>query len=300
MIKLPRPTLFQGSSADLHELAKLIKDPRIFLAFLLGCIGIAACWHQRFRNARGLAFVAVSLTSATIIQLFAQTFALDWLRYGYNFLTLSLLASFALLLGEEVGQSFLNRSLRGGTRWLSFVLFLLVLAGVAWHSQFARATGGMIATAIAGREWDYNAQAPSHQMAQKAIPVGRRFLAFLPMAHLLDYRRNPVYVIDGMCGISPPPGIPLESGPEDVARYLRALGISWILTTEKGWHQPGKPRALEDFRVASEQSKDPWTSSQLYSYYLVARSMDQLATLYATKHFEDHLIVIDLEQPRLR
>ena len=176
----------------------------------------------------------------------------------------------------------------------------LTIVGVVYQIQFIPPTAEMIATAIAGRDWDPSTESPYHRMAQEAIPAGHRFLAFLPMAHLLDYRRNPINVIDGMCGISPPPGIPLRRGPEEVARYLRSLGISRILTREKRWYPAGETRDVEDFRRWSEGSTDPWTSSLLYSYYLMARCMGELATLYETRRFEDYLVLIDLDQPRRR
>ena len=95
MIKLPRPAPIQEPIAELREFVRLSKDPRIILASVLACLGLVASTRRRFRDGRGVPFVAITLASATVLPLYARTFAADWLRYGYNFLSLSLLASFA-------------------------------------------------------------------------------------------------------------------------------------------------------------------------------------------------------------
>jgi hypothetical protein len=98
------------------------------------------------------------------------------------------------------------------------------------------------------------------------------------MAHLFDYHRNPIKVAHLNCGISPPPGMPLEGTGEEVAQYLRSQGISWFATGDTFWSPSGEIRDPAPIRLWSEsyKGKYDWDLGAVYSYYRMARCIQLL------------------------
>src|SRR5262249_35945337 len=66
-----------------------------------------------------------------------------------------------------------------------------------------------------------------HRRLQEAVPPGAAILARLDRPFVLDFRRNPVLIIDFPGGASLAPGLPFFQGGEAVARYLTSQGIRW-------------------------------------------------------------------------
>ena len=66
------------------------------------------------------------------------------------------------------------------------------------------------------------------QAMQTAVPPGRRLLVRLEDPFLLDFRRNPIWVMDhpGLCG--PPPGVPQSATVAAWAPYLRSAGVDFV------------------------------------------------------------------------
>ena len=284
---LPRAPI-RDMATEAREFFRIAKDPRIVLFFLLGTLGLVAS-SRNYRQGRGTAYIAALLATTVILPLYFRMFPMDWLRYSYNYLTLVLLASFALLLGEAEGRTWLKARIPGGPRWIGGLLILLTIAGTIYHSTSVTTTIKMISAEVFGRGWDPNAEESNYRRLQESIPAGQRLLVFLPMAHLLDFSRNPINVVDAVCGISPPPGMPLRRGPEDVAQYLRSLGITWVASRDKIWYPGGETRDPEDLRQSSETNTySPW-KSQLYSHYLMAKCVKSLEASYETTRIENDL-----------
>jgi hypothetical protein len=299
MVKMPRPAPLHDLASEAREYSSFVKDPRLLLFCLMGILGFVASLRRDLWRSRGIAYVAVVLGSTPVLLLYTRTFPVDGMRYSYNYLTLVLLTSFALLLGEEAGRSWLHGLLPGGPRWVGGLLVGLTLAGGLYHCRYIPRTLEMVANEITGKGWDPNSELSSYRRLQSSIPAGQKFLAFLPMAHLLDFRRNPINVVDGMCGISPPPGVPLSRGPEDVAQYLRELGIQRIASREKTWFPGGETRDPEDLRHWSDRCEDSWMRSVVYSNYLMTNCVHSLAVSYETTRFENDLVLIDLDRSRV-
>jgi hypothetical protein len=298
MVDLPNVVPMLDTSTQPLARAKLMVNPRILLFIMLGAVGMVASMRRRLREYRGVAYLAVLLGSTATLIVFARIFFSEdtLFRYGHPFLSLVILTSFSVILGAEEERAWLDGVYRGGTRWVSGLLILIVLAGGVAKSLGIRTTVGAVFNAIAGKAWDPDAQRPIYRQLQESIPPGHRFLAFLPMAHLLNFARNPINVMDSNCGISPPPGMPLKSRPEEVARYLRSLGISWIASRERSWTPAGESRDPEDIRrwSAAFVGKNQWDVSIVNSHYLMARCVRSLSTMYETFHFANDLIVINL------
>ena len=71
---------------------------------------------------------------------------------------------------------------------------------------------------------------------QKLAPQGAAIIAAVDAPYLLDYARNRIMNADVIGGTSPPPGMPLFKGPQELKRYLQKQGINYILAVdwEKG------------------------------------------------------------------
>ena len=67
-----------------------------------------------------------------------------------------------------------------------------------------------------------------YALLQDAVPPGARLLVLLDEPYRLDFRRNTIINFDEPGGVSPPPGIPIGRGPEELARYFSSLSIRYI------------------------------------------------------------------------
>lgn len=292
-VQHPHKAPVTDSIQHTRDLARMVFDPRTVLFVLVGGLALISSSRHRFQDGRGLPFVAVFCGSSLVLVLFARIFAIDhFTRYTFNNVFLVLMLSFAILLGREEERNRLAKLLPGGSSWFVGLLALLIGAGVLISLPYAPTTIRAVGLAMTGNDWDPDSQRTTYRELQSAIPPGRRFLAFLPMAHLLDFGRNPINLIDSNCGISPPPGIPLEGAPEEVAQYLRGLGIPSIAAYE--------PKNVESLLAFSQSfnNKNNWAESVVRNHYLMAKAVQGLSAAYATERFGDDLLVIDLDRPR--
>jgi hypothetical protein len=69
----------------------------------------------------------------------------------------------------------------------------------------------------------------NYRNAQLLIPEGKRILVCGDFPFLFDHARNPIWIIDFPHGASPPPGLPYRKPPEETKRYLRALGVEYVI-----------------------------------------------------------------------
>src|SRR5262249_11318046 len=65
----------------------------------------------------------------------------------------------------------------------------------------------------------------AYRVLQDAVSPGAGILVRLDKPFLLDYTRNPLYVMDVPCGSSPPPGLPCPGSVTDIERYLADRGV---------------------------------------------------------------------------
>jgi hypothetical protein len=70
--------------------------------------------------------------------------------------------------------------------------------------------------------------ARSAREAQLAVPPGQPMLVYMSMPPSLDFSRNPIFVVDWPSEVSPPPGMPLRSGIQDLEAYFLSRNIRYI------------------------------------------------------------------------
>jgi len=68
-----------------------------------------------------------------------------------------------------------------------------------------------------------------YREAQLFIPEGKRVLICTDFPFLFDHPRNDLWIIDMPNAASPPPGLPFRRPPEETKRYLRKLGIEYVI-----------------------------------------------------------------------
>jgi hypothetical protein len=300
MVDLPALVPVHDIGLKMQDLFKDAIDPRALVYILLGMTGIMALSFGKLPVGRRITYLAVLLGSTPAVLLLAFVFSnAEFVRYGYPYMLLVFLCSFALILGTAEGRAWIDGVVPGGKHWVAGLLIMLTLGGWLYKGLSTVTTTRAIYDGLIGNSWDPDADRAVYDQLQASIPPGERFLAFLPMAHLLDFRRNPINVMDSDCGISPPPGMPLRRAPEDVAQYLRALGITRIAGRGTCWTPGGESQDPEWLRGWSEEFKGsrPWDYSLVYSHYLMFKTLKSLSASYATLHFASDLMVIDLNRP---
>jgi len=68
-----------------------------------------------------------------------------------------------------------------------------------------------------------------HRDAQALVPEGKRILVCSDFPFLFDHQRNPIWTIDLPNAASPAPGLPFQKPPDEMKRYLRNLGIEYLI-----------------------------------------------------------------------
>jgi hypothetical protein len=300
MVDLPALAPFADIGLKMRDLFKDVIDPRTLIYVLLGALGIMAVSFGKLPVGRRITYLAVLLGSTPALLLLAIVFSNDeFIRYGYPYMLLVFLTSFALILGVAEGREWLAGFIPGGPWWVGGGLIMLAAGGWLYKGLSAVTSTRATYDALIGNAWNPDADRALYKELQASIPPGKRFFAFLPMAHLLDFKRNPVNVMDSNCAVSPPPGMPLRGAPEDVAAYFRSLGITRIAGRGTCWTPGGESQDPERLRGWSETFKGSrsWDYSVVYSHYLMFKALKSLSASYETLHFASDLMVIDLDRP---
>jgi hypothetical protein len=64
---------------------------------------------------------------------------------------------------------------------------------------------------------------------QETIPPGQPAIARMANPFLLNFSRNPIYVLDIPGGSGLPPGLPRSLNAEETARYFRSVSIRYLI-----------------------------------------------------------------------
>jgi len=68
-----------------------------------------------------------------------------------------------------------------------------------------------------------------YRHAQLLVPEGKKILVCGDFPFLFDHQRNPIWIIDLPNAASPAPGLPFQRAPEEMKRYLRHLGVEYVI-----------------------------------------------------------------------
>lgn len=134
-----------------------------------------------------------------------------------------------------------------------------------------------------------NQEFAAYRSLQQAVPADEVILAKLDKPFLLDFKRNPAFVV-GWVEESPPPGMPLFQGSEPLARYLISQKIRYVAYTygEEFWRHRYPDEVIANL--------PPWFKALQQTYDF----QDNLVELGKTRRriFDDGKnFVLDLMEP---
>jgi hypothetical protein len=151
---------------------------------------------------------------------------------------------FFLALAWKLGQGLALKF-----RWLGPAVLLVMLAFLEpeWSVTYAKILPRDLATSGQGRLQSLPSEVNEARALQAAVAPGEKILVYLSAPYLLDFQRNPVFVADWPGESSPPPGLPVRSGPGPVADYLRDQDIRYVAyayAAEAGFRRSEHPDYL--------------------------------------------------------
>jgi hypothetical protein len=204
---------------------------RILCCALLGLAALDLL--RRRATARPPAFATVFAALLLGLTLLAQT---KYTVFGWRYAYVAV-ATLPLLLFVEACATAPSRRWRAVLAG-ALALFLLALQRhQSWHPDTV--ASGQLYVAAAGRPvtiFDNIVDATADRVAlrhaaramQDSVPPGARMLVRMANPFLLDFRRNPIWVMDhpGLCG--PAPGVPTDADVAAWTAYLRANGVGFV------------------------------------------------------------------------
>ena len=241
-------TMTHAEVAGFTAPAILVKNVgRILFCYPLVALGLWAVLRTRPAT-QSESFLCILTPLLLLLSVIAQTkYTIFGWRYGYVAVVPLPLFLFIELLGAPLPR-------RQYRTLLPACLALFAIALVhneSWHPDTV--AFGQLFVWAAGRPYNPYAQTDATaareklraalQAMQNAVPPGRLLLVRLEDPFLLDFRRNPIWVMDhpGLCG--PPPGVPHSATAAAWAPYLRSAGVEYVAYDYA--NQAGEPAQLD-------------------------------------------------------
>ena len=218
----------------------------------------------------------------------------DLTRYYYGFSVAAVLATILTALSTPW------RARGGAVRMraaLPLVLTVVAIVGQVQESHgilFRTFDDEVSAIARAGeRPSTLDDQGQSYRQLQASIPAGAPLLVMLDDSYWLDFKRNPINLVDLPGASSPAPGMPLDDD-ENLASYLQKKGYRYLAFVRANASKSLYKRDV--WRNHLSSSEQIWRLTA--PFYLSAFDrFDGLAK--SRKHlFDDgHMVALDLAQP---
>jgi hypothetical protein len=121
---------------------------------------------------------------------------------------------------------------------------------------------------------------------QHAVPPGALILAYLDFPFLLNFQRNPIWVIDNPGGACLPPGMPFFRGEQPLTDYFKFIGIRYI-----AYNSPNKDDERERLLA-----RHPWSRSLGLATRDFNENLTKIESNYRKIYDDGNLFVIDLRQ----
>ena len=155
------------------------------------------------------------------------------MRYDFPFL----FAAILVLLPEILTMARSDSLSPVATTTATALVCLAVGVWVGGESAFQiaqriQSVGTALKMARAGTPLNADLRSPALEARytdmQQHVPAGETLVCHLEKPYLLNFNRNPVYIVDWAGGQSPPPGMPFFKGSEALADYLTAQGLRYL------------------------------------------------------------------------
>lgn len=199
----------------------------------LSAAGVLLCACLRVRLPRPALILTVSAAMTTLgIALLADG---RWLeRYAYSYTVPVLLCVMAALV------------IAGGRLRIVAAVVLALTTAAVLHPSDYRYKGVVASFELMSQQKErmrpevrrLPAIGAKYRDAQSSVPAGARILAVGEWTCLMDQRRNPIWIADLPGNAGPPPGLPLDRGPQALWDYLRANGVEYVLLDKEGAFGP--------------------------------------------------------------
>jgi hypothetical protein len=179
-----------------------------------------------------------------------------------------------------------------------------VLALVATVSQVQESRGstfneyvhiGKAISAGRGRPSSVADRDGVYRQMQGAIPPGAPLLVMLDEPFWLDFRRNPISLVDLPGAVSPPPGMPLDDD-QALVDYLVARGFHYL-----AFVRPSASASLYKrdtwARLANESQEPIWKLEAPFYLHMFDR-VESLEKSRAHLFDDGRMVALDLDRPR--
>jgi len=230
-------------------------------------------------------------------------------RYCYAILAtpcLYLVVANLCILRNRVSKKFCGLSIRNtrylvyATIFISSVLMIHQTKRVGGHlfhdSLYERYIGlnqnDLTDTDMLSNQFALTAQ--RYSAMQNTIPVGKIFLAQVEMPMLLDYSRNPIWVMDFPGSAGPRP-IPYDGTAKDLAVYFREHHIRYIMYSYQAWLSR---RESERYITIDLHPSYAWNQVMVQRELLINNQLLALSKLYPSIYDDGRDRVIDLYQAK--
>jgi hypothetical protein len=214
-----------------------------------------------------------------VVAICAGGFATDRFTFSFNFAAILILLCHWLARPNGVFAAMLVIGLVIGETW--HPLRVSLDDNAAWLVSEIKGH-------TAGDDWDRG----EYQAMQQSVPAGQTILARLDDPFLLNFRRNPINIIDMPGRASPPPGMPSFAGSEPLADYLLGQHIRYIAYSYGD--EAGYSRAVMGDRLNLD--KRDWTYNTATYVFDFQDNLRELGRTRRRVYDDGRIWVIDLSR----
>jgi hypothetical protein len=232
---------------------------------------------------------------SSLFCLFLFTAAFGWMghywRYFYAIEAFADLIAYSALLRLVPAK--------GVWRYLRIGIFVILSGHILVYGSKAVQNSielpEVIRAAFSGRTRFTIEERDRYRRLQDFTPPGSPIFSIVDWPLLFDLGRNKFFYHHPYGNISPPPGIPLAGEPEDIADYLRSLGLRYVACYG---HESLREQIAESTRqfhaTETNLAIDEWFVSIQRARLKFIGSLDKLSRRYARPFDDGQVMLIDL------
>jgi hypothetical protein len=258
----------------------------VSLLFLCNAaLAVTGLLKWQLRDFRVQLGVVVSLSALlTVGAIWIGTGGWGTYRYSSPVLLSASVASLLLLSAESTASKFRPYGIWGVG---------LMMVGYGWSQFEGGLKQGVAAVRQSARGQNLYTQhdVNAYEQVNRTLPSDGAVLARVAMPFLLKQRAD-LFIADYPGGASPPPGLPLGSTAENMARYLRENRIRYIL-----WdygREAGFGR--DDFSHRLDPREHPWLRAEANATFQFHGQLENLRSEYRVIYELDGIAIIDLSR----
>ena len=262
---------------------------------------VAAAWMAgvlRFRQ-RNLLLPVMLSVAAGMLTIFVGGGGCGAARYDFPFLFAAILVLLPEILTVARSNSLSPPAATTATALVCLAVGVWVGGESAFQiAQRIQSVGTALKMARAGTPMNADLRSPALEARyadmQQHVPAGETLICHLEKPYLLNFNRNPVYIVDWAGGQSPPPGMPFFKGPEALADYLTGQGLRYLAYSYA--NQAGFSHQAYADRIGPDAH--PWIRSESKCTFDFQDNIDELRKTRKALYDDGDICLIDLAQPK--